>query len=424
MNQTIFRRVRVPVAGAVVLALAGGTATAVARTPDKAATVWTQSWGAAMQRPIAGDEDSGQNWSMEGFAKQTLRQVVRLSSGGTRVRVRISNLYGKNPLKVDAAAVARSAGGAKVWPGSSVRLTFGGRSAPMVRPGAEAVSDPLPFRTAPLEKLAITLRFGAPTGPATFHLFGGRPAFLASGDHLTDVGSAAYAKSTNSTYFLSGVDVSGGRSAGTVVAFGDSLIDGVGSTPGADAALPDLLAERLSGTSRPVAVVNAGIGGNRLRHDSPCAGEKATARFQRDVLDRPGVRVALVHLGANDLRESPGDPCLGNTGPSTARQVIEAQRELVRAAHARGVKVVGATILPMRSALFPVWSPTVEKARVEVNRWIRTSRTFDAVLDVDRAIADPAAPDRPLVAYVYEDGLHPNDAGYQAIARALPGLPR
>ncbi|WP_084338404.1 SGNH/GDSL hydrolase family protein [Actinomadura oligospora] len=419
MNQSILRRARMPVAGAFVLALAGGTATAVAKAPDRSAPTWTQSWGAAMQRPIAGDEDSGQNWSTEGFSGQTLRQVVRLSSGGTRVRVRISNLYGNRLLKVDGAAVGRSAGGAKVWPGSSVTLTFGGRSAPVVRPGAEAVSDPVTLSTSPLEKLAITLRFATPTGPATFHRFGGRASFLAQGNHVGDVGSEAYTKSTDSSYFLSGVDVSGGRSAGTVVAFGDSLVDGVGATNGADASLPDLLAERLSGSSRPLSVVNTGIGGNRLRYDSACAGEKATARFKRDVLDRPGVRAVIMHLGANDLRETPGDPCLVPGGPSTAQQVIDAQRQLVKAAHARGIKVVGATILPMRSALFPAWSPKVEKARVAINRWVRTSRTFDAVLDVDRAIADPAAPDRPLVAYVYEDGLHPNDAGYQAIARAF-----
>ncbi|RMI43784.1 SGNH/GDSL hydrolase family protein [Actinomadura harenae] len=411
------RRARLPLAGAVVLALAGGTA--VAQTPDKAAPSWTQSWGAAMQRPIAGDEDSGQNWSTQGFSGQSLRQVVRLSSGGTRLRVRVSNLFGKSLLKVDGAAVGRSAGGAKVWPGTSVPLTFGGRTAPVVRPGAEALSDPVKLSTVPLEKLAITLRFTTPTGPATFHRVGGRASFLAQGDHVGDVGSDAYTKTTDSSYYLSGVDVSGGRSTGTVVAFGDSLIDGVGAS-GADSTLPALLAARLGGT---VGVANTGIGGNRLRYDSACAGEKAPARFQRDVLDRPGVRSVILHLGANDIRETPGDPCLVPGGPSTAQQVIDAQRQLVKAAHAHGIKVVGTTILPMRGALFPVWSPTVEKTRIAINKWVRTSGTFDTVLDVDRVMADPAAPDRPRLAYVYEDGLHPNDTGYQAIVRALR-LPR
>lgn len=416
MNRSTFRRARVPVAGAAVLALAGGTATAFAVAPDKAAPAWTQSWGTAMQRPIAGDDDSGQNWSTQGFSGQTLRQVVRLSSAGTQVRVRISNLYGKSPLKVDAAAVARSGGGAKVWPNSSVALTFGKRSAPVIQPGAEAVSDPVRLATVPLEKLAITMRFGAPTGPATFHRFGKRPAFLAKGDHLKDIGSDAYTKSTDASYYVSGVDVSGGRSTGTVVAFGDSLIDGVGSTPGADASLPDVLADRAGGT---LGVVNTGIGGNRLRYDSACSGEKATARFKRDVLDRPGVRAVIIHIGANDIRETPGDPCLKPGGPATGQQIIDAYGQLVKTAHARGIKVVGATITPMRSALFPVWSPKVEKARVAINKWIRTSGAFDSVLDVDHAVGDPAAPDRPLTGYVYEDGLHPNDAGYQAIARAL-----
>ncbi|MEV5568935.1 SGNH/GDSL hydrolase family protein [Spirillospora sp. NPDC052269] len=418
MNKSIYRRARLPVAGAVVLALAGGTATAIAKSPDKTTPAWTQSWGAALQRPVAGDEDS-QNWSTQGFSKQTLRQVVRMSTGGTRVRVRISNLYGKNVLKVDGATVGRSASGALVWPGSSKPLTFGGRAAPVVRPGAEAISDPVSFKTAPLEKLAITMRFTAPTGPASFHLVGRRASYLASGDHLKDDVTQAYTKTTNASYFLSGVDVAGGKSTGTVVAFGDSLIDGVGSTTDADASLPDLLANRLAGASRPLGVVNAGIGGNQLLYSTSCAGDKAVGRFQRDVLDRPGVRAVIVHLGANDIRESPGDPCLNPAGPPTAQQIIDGQQQLVKAAHAHGIKVVGATITPMRSALFPIWSPRVEKARVAINKWVRTSGTFDAVLDVDRAMADPAAPDRPLTAYVFQDGLHPNDTGYQAIFRAL-----
>ncbi|MCP2339928.1 SGNH/GDSL hydrolase family protein [Actinomadura rupiterrae] len=419
MTSSILRRARVPVAGAAVLALAGTAAQAVAKAPDRAVPAWTQSWGTAMQRPIAGDEDSGPNWSTQGFAGQTLRQVVRLSTGGARVRVRISNLYGTRLLKVDAAAVGRAASGAKVWPGSSVPLTFGGRPAPAVRPGAEAVSDPIAFPTAPLERLAVTLRFSAATGPATFHRFSTQSAYLAQGDHLKDATSEAFTKSTDSSYFVSGVDVAGGHGGGTVVAFGDSLIDGVGSTHGADATLPDAIAERLASTSRPLGVVNAGIGGNRLRYDSACSGDKATSRFVRDVLDRPGVRAVIVHLGANDIRVTPGDPCLRPGGPSTAQQVIDAQKQLVGAARARRIRVVGTTILPMRSALFPVWTPEVEKARVAINRWIRTSHAYDAVLDADRALADPAAPDRPRPGYVFEDGLHPNDAGYQAIARAL-----
>ncbi|MEV0661424.1 SGNH/GDSL hydrolase family protein [Actinomadura luteofluorescens] len=443
MRRKLPARVAVPLAGVTAAALIGGIGyvwprptqaaaqAASHRTASLKAPGWSQSWGAAMQRPIAGGEDEGPNWSVEGFGDHSLRQVVRLSAGGAQVRIRLSNRYGTRPLRVATAAVARSAGGAQAWPGTTAALTFGGKRSATVAPGAEIASDPVPLATAPLEKLAVTLRFTGATGPATFHRFTTQPAYRASGDHLSDEGAGAYTASTDAQYYLTGVEVTGengngtggartgGNGAGTVVAFGDSLIDGVGAAPGADARLPDALAERLAATRDPLGVVNAGIGGNRLRYDSACAGEKATARFARDVLDRPGVRAVIVHLGANDIRVTPGDPCLRPGGPATAAQVIAAQRQLVRAARARGLKVVGTTIIPMKGALFPVWTPQVEKDRDAINHWIRTSGAYDAVLDADRIMADPADPDRPRLSYVYQDGLHPNDAGYQALARGI-----
>lgn len=447
MRRKLPARMVAPLAGITAAALIGGIGYAWPRPAERAAEAashrtaphqtagWSQSWGAAMQRPIAGGEDEGPNWSVEGFGDHSLRQVVRLSAGGTKVRIRLSNLYGTRPLRVAAAAVARSAGGAQAWPGTTAALTFDGTRSATVAPGAEIASDPVPLATAPLEKLAVTLRFTGATGPATFHRFTTQPAYRASGDHLSDEGGGAYTASTDALYYLAGVEVTsengsasgngtggartGGNGAGTVVAFGDSLIDGVGAAPGADARLPDALAERLAATRNPVGVVNAGIGGNRLRYDSACSGEKATARFARDVLDRPGVRAVIVHLGANDIRVTPGDPCLRPGGPATAAQVIAAQRQLIRAARARGLKVVGTTIIPLKGALFPVWTPQVEKNRDAVNHWIRTSGAYDAVLDADRIMADPADPDRPRLSYVFQDGLHPNDAGYQALARGL-----
>ncbi|MES9537826.1 GDSL-type esterase/lipase family protein [Actinomadura sp. NPDC000600] len=439
MRRKLPARVAAPLAGLTAAALVGGLGYVWPRPAPAAAqpvsygpasqraasfktTGWSQSWGAAMQRPIAGGEDEGPNWSVEGFGDHSLRQVVRLSAGGTKVRIRLSNRYGTRPLRVAGAAVARSAGGAQAWPGTTVPLSFAGARSATVTPGGEIASDPVPVATAPLEKLAVTLRFPGSTGPATFHRFTTQPAYRASGDHLSDVGADAYTTSTDALYYLTGVEITNGNNrtgGGTVVAFGDSLIDGVGAAPGADARLPDALAERLAAARSPLAVVNAGIGGNRLRYDSACAGEKATARFARDVLDRPGVRAVIVHLGANDIRVTPGDPCLRPGGPATAAQVIDAQRRLVRAARARGLTVIGTTILPMKGALFPVWTPQVEKERDAVNHWIRTSGAYDAVLDADRIMSDPADPDRPRLSYVYQDGLHPNDAGYQALARGI-----
>ncbi|MBE1532911.1 GDSL-type esterase/lipase family protein [Actinomadura algeriensis] len=414
----------VPLAGVTAAVLIGGLGHALSGSVPASALAashrpagWSQSWGAAMQRPVAGGPDEGTNWSEEGFGDHSLRQVVRLSTGGTKVRIRLSNRYGTRPLRVAAATIARSAGGAKTWPGTTAELRFDGARSVTVPPGGEIAGDPVPLATVPMEKLAVTLRFAQGTGPATFHRFTTQPAYRASGDHLSDAGSEAYTQSTDALYYLAGVEVTGGT--GTVVAFGDSLIDGVGAARGADARLPDALAERLAATRTPLGVVNAGIGGNRLRYDSTCSGERATARFRRDVLDRPGVRAVIVHLGANDIRDTSGDPCLRPGGPATAAQVIDAHRRLVRAARARGVRVVGTTIVPMKGALFPLWTPQVEKERDAVNHWIRTSGAYDAVLDADRLLADPADPDRPRLSYVHEDGLHPNDAGYQALARGI-----
>ncbi|MEV0407958.1 SGNH/GDSL hydrolase family protein [Actinoallomurus sp. NPDC050550] len=427
------RSVRAALGGVAGVLLLGGFCHAVPGTSSMSArpvsarsshptVTWVQSWGAAMQRPTPGTEDNGPNWSTEGFADQSVRQVIRMSAGGSKVRIRLSNLYGTRPLEVTGAGIARSAGGALAWPGTQRRLTFGGRSSGTVRVGGELVSDSVALPTAPLEKLAVTLRFARPTGPATFHRFTTETSYRATGDHLSDVGSSAYSGSTASWYYLTGVEVAGGGGAteGTVVTFGDSLVDGVGSTAGADSRLPDDLAERLAAAHRPVAVINAGIGGNRLLSDTACYGDRATTRFRRDVLDRPGVRSVIIHLGANDIAAAKiQDDCLKPSPLVTARQLIDGYRALIRAAHARGIKAIGVTIPPMKGALFPMWSPAAEKVRDEVNHWIRTSGEYNAVLDADRALADPSERDRPRPGYVFMDGLHPNDAGYQAIARAV-----
>ncbi|WP_192806776.1 SGNH/GDSL hydrolase family protein [Streptomyces arboris] len=383
---------------------------------------WTGTWGAAMQRPVEGSEDWGPNWSGRGFADQCVRQVVRVSTGGSTVRIRLSNAYGTTPLRITAATVGRSAGDAQVWPGTARKLTFKGAQGATVAPGRDMASDAAPLRTSPLERLTVTLYFADHTGPATFHRFTTAVSYRASGRHLTDAGGDAFTTSTNAWYFLSGVEVSGPASPrrGTVVAFGDSLMDGTGAPPGTDTRFTDKLAERIAADRRPLDVVNAGISGNRILNDSPCYGDKATDRFRRDVLDRPGVRTVIVHLGGNDIgAPTMGDPCMGSAPHVTAHQIIDAHKNLIRAAHARGIKAVGATILPMKGALFPVYSERGERTRTAVNHWIRTSGAYDAVLDVDRALADPAAPALPRPGYVFPDGVHPNEAGSHAIASAM-----
>ncbi|MCX5097503.1 hypothetical protein OOK36_54600 [Streptomyces sp. NBC_00365] len=236
-----------------------------------------------------GQRRLGPNWSRHGFTDQSVRQVVRVTTGGSALRIRLSNAYGSTPLRITAVTVGRSAGDAQVWPGTARELTFDGSQGTSIAPGRDAVSDAQALSISPLEKLTVTLYFADPTGPATFHRFTTATSYRALGRRLADTGDA-FTASTSAWYFLGGVEVSGAASPrrGTVVAFGDSLMDGTGATPGADKRFTDKLAERLVAARRPLGIVNTGIGGNRILNDSPCYyGDKATVRFRRDVLDRP-----------------------------------------------------------------------------------------------------------------------------------------
>ncbi|MFI6595979.1 SGNH/GDSL hydrolase family protein [Nonomuraea sp. NPDC050536] len=394
------------------VAVASMTVTVPAATADADGAHWVAAWGAAMQRPTPGTEDNGPNWSVKGFDDHTVRQVVRVTAAGSRVRIRLSNVYGTKPLAIAGARVARSAGGALVWPGSSRPVTFAGKQAASIPPGKELVSDPVALNVSPMERLAVSIRVPAATGPATFHRFTTATSYRAHGDHLDDVAVKAFGEATQSWYYLTGVEVD--NPGGAVVAFGDSLIDGVGSTAGADVRFVDQLAERLG-----LPVVNAGIAGSRLLNASSCYGDKAVDRFRRDVLDRPGVTRVIIHLGANDLGyPQVGGACAKPNRKVSVDQLIAGYRALIDAAHARGVRVTGVTILPLRGSLFPFWTKEVEAARTAVNQWIRTGGAYDAVLDADRAMADPAAPGTSRPGYLFMDGLHPNDAGHYAIAAA------
>jgi lysophospholipase L1-like esterase len=375
---------------------------------------WTGTWSAAMIAPIP-DFFGQRNWS-DGFDNQSLRQVVRVSRGGSTARIRISNVYGTNPLRLTGASIGRAGQGASVRPGSLRPLTFHRSPWTVVPAGREAVSDPVPMRVAALERLTVTLYFARPTGPSTFHLLATATSYRSAGDRRFDVAGGAFGETTQSWYYLSGVDVSGHRlSRGAVVAFGDSITDGAFSTLDTDNRYPDELAERLAAAGRRIGVLNAGIGGNRLLTDAAGFGDRATARFGRDALDRPGVRTVIVLEGINDIG---GGEAAG--APVTARQLIDAHRALIRAGHARGVRMIGGTITPTKGVPYPgYFTERGEAVRDEVNHWIRTSGEYDAVVDFDRALADPADPDRMRPEYDGGDALHPNDAGMRAMAAAV-----
>ncbi|MET8909035.1 GDSL-type esterase/lipase family protein [Micromonospora sp. NPDC004551] len=414
------RRHRAIGAALVVAGLAtiAPAAPAGAASHHDATRGWSTSWASAPQHPVPGNEWDGPNWSTDGFSDQSVRQVVRLSVGGDQVRIRLSNRYGTGPLRLTGATVGRTRAGAEIRPGTVRRLTFGRSAGVTIPAGRDAASDAVFLPTSPLERLTVTLYAARPTGPATFHENGLTTTYRAAGDHRYDRGGRAFAgEVSDSWYYLTGVDVAGGARAtrGTVVTIGDSITDGYGSTPGADSRYPDQLAARLAAAGRPMGVANAGINGNKLLTGSTCYGESILARFRRDVLDQPGVRTVIVLAGLNDLGTS-GLPDFG-CGPSpevSEDDLIAGHRALIRAARARGITVLGATLTPVVGSMYE----PAEGPRVAVNQWIRTSGEFDAVIDLDRALADPEKQGL-RAAYDCGDGLHPNDAGMRAIADAI-----
>ncbi|MEV6975057.1 SGNH/GDSL hydrolase family protein [Kitasatospora sp. NPDC093806] len=382
---------------------------------------WSAAWSAPMMRPSAAPWFA--TWAGQGFDHQSVRQVVRLSGGGKAVRFRLSNLNGTTPLRLTGADVGRAADGAAVVPGTVRPLRFAHRESVVVPVGEEVLSDPVPLPVTARDRVALTLYFDGPTGPATYHQLSMTTTYRAAGDHRGDTGATAFTDAVRpgfgSWYYLSGVEVTGGRPAGkAVVAFGESTTDGFGATVDGDDRYPDRLAERLIAAGRPRPVLNAGIGSNKMLADSACAGDSALSRFERDVLDQPNVGTVIVSHGMNDILRT-GDQICGvdrDDPPVTLQRLIDAHRTLIRAAHARGVRAVGATLMPFGGA--PFWTAQTDRMRRDLNEWIRSAGEYDAVADFDRAI-DPAGTGSIPDGYHFGDHLHPSPRGYQAMADSV-----
>jgi lysophospholipase L1-like esterase len=372
---------------------------------------WTATWGASLAPPIASDL---------GFANRTVRQIVRISVGGEQVRVRISNEFGTRPLVIGAAHVAIAGVGPAIRPGTDRVLTFSGRGSAAVPPGGQVLSDPVELRVAALERMTASLYLPATTGPATLHRHARQTAYVSRPGKFTGRTSLPVAATAGSWFYLSGVEVGAPRRLPVIVALGDSITGGYGSSPNANRRWPDLLAERLAGRRGmpPLGVVNAGYFGNRLLHDAVqvapgVLGRVPTVleRFGRDVLAQPGVRYVILLAGINDIG-LPG--FLGRPGETvSAAEIIAADRRLIARAHARGLEIFGGTLTPFGG------TPEGEAKRQAVNRWIRTSGAFDAVVDFDAAVRDPRQPTRLAPRYDSGDHLHLNDAGYRAMADAV-----
>jgi lysophospholipase L1-like esterase len=395
--------------------LAGCAAPAGAASGAGGNAHWVASWGTAQLVPDAqGALPAAQ------LTDATLRQVVRVSLGGRQLRVRISNVFGTEPLLVDGASLALSdgRGQADVAAASLRELRFGGSAAVTIPAGAEYLSDPVELVHDAGAHLAISLHFPAAPARQTAHTGSRATSFLVKGSHAMDSAWPDAEKITR-WYQLAGVDVLAAPSAHTVVAIGDSITDGYGVTPDSYGRWTDHLAVRLRAAGMgEVGVVNTGIGGGRLLRDG--LGPNLVSRFERDVLARPGVSHAIVMIGVNDMgvqhREQQDSPAARS---ALLAQMREAQRQLVVRAHDAGVCVIGATITPYAASTYYKPGPDNEQDRLAYNRWIRESGLFDGVIDFDAALRDPARPDALLKAYD-NDGLHPNAAGYKAMADAAP----
>jgi len=417
--------IRLGVLGAAVpLAVAAATA-ATARSATAAPasgtfgpgdhSVWVTSWSASPQVPVPGTPAAA------GFDNQTVRNIVFTSAGGALVRLMLTNVFGTTPLQVGDVTVAVAGSGAAVAPGTIHRVTVGGSASFQIPAGAQVLSDPVAMRVAPLQDLAVSVYLPGQTGAATIHSDAQQVNWVSeTGDHAGDADAGAFTTQTQSWFYVSDVIVGPSRVSGTVVAFGDSITDGFQSTVGANTRWPNDLARRLNALhGRTLSVANEGISGNRVLNDALCCGVNALARFERDALDQPGVRDIIVLEGINDFGFSavPPNPVIDPVTDVSAAQVIAGYEQLIAQAHARGLKIFGATLLPFKGAGY--YTAAGEAKRETVNAWIRTSGAFDGVIDFDTLMGDPADPLTLNPAWDSGDHLHPNDAGYQAMANAV-----
>ena len=377
---------------------------ALASAPAQAQS-WSRSWMAAPLVSRTAPE------KRPDLSDRTLRQVVRISTGGDRIRLRLSNEMSTRPLLLGAVHVALAGANGETLPGTDRVVTFNQAQGATIPARAPLLSDPIAMPVKPLARLAISIHLPQGAPDATVHSYSAATGWTAPGDQ-TAATSLTDATTLGPRVIITGVEVENRNPARTIVTLGDSITDGVRATPDSDRRWPDLLAERLQrGGMTLTGVANAGISANRLLSEGD--GYNALARFDSDVLAVPGVSHVIILEGVNDLGAAARDqqPML----PPAA--IIGAYRQMIARAHDRGVKVILATILPYKGAGY--WNAAGEASRVAINDWIRTNREADGYVDLAQAIADPADPARMARAYDVGDALHPNDAGFRVMADAI-----
>jgi lysophospholipase L1-like esterase len=389
-------------AAAAVVGLAAQTGVLAGQDRGRHTGQWVGTWSASPQAGFLATE----------FNDQSLRMIVHTSTSGRRLRVRLSNAFGTVPIVIPSIHVAIRSEGAAIVKGTDRTVSFSGSPSVTIPPGALVVSDAVTLPVPALADLAVSIFLQGNGGSATSHNLGGI-SYLAAGDMTASEDAAPFTAMLPWWFFLSGIEVLAGKQADAIVAFGDSITDGAGSTPDTNSRWPDELARRLVGHHRRIAVLNEGIAGNRLLTDG-FFGPNALSRFDRDVLAQTGAAFVIVLEGINDI---------GNSSPAaevSANDIIAGLRQLVIRAHARRLKIIGGTLTPFEGTTLPgFFSQEGEMKREAVNAFIRTTTLFDGVIDFDKAVRDPTRPTQLLPAYDSGDHLHPNDAGYKAMADAV-----
>jgi lysophospholipase L1-like esterase len=387
--------------------------------PQKDSTIhWYASWTAS---PFdgAGLPPTLFAPSVKAVSNQTIRERITISRGGSQLRVRFSNEYGKTALHIGAAAIGYRA--------VRIPLTFGGAKSITALAGVPVVSDPVAVSLPDGAEIEVSFYVPDRTPVETIHLLGLQSSVISGpGNHtmsdtLPDAASLDMIEKMSgrkyqARFFLSEVDVADARPAKTVVAFGDSITDGMGSTPDENRRWPDYLAKRIAQTKLGIAVVNQGIGGNQVLASG--MGDSALARFDRDVLALPGVSTVIVMEGINDIGFSENMiPGISRPDVIPAEEIIQGYRQLIARAHAKNVKIIGATMTPFAGS--PAYTSAKDTVRRTVNAWIRTSGAFDAVIDFDAVARDHRKPDQLKAEFSSSDHIHLNDAGYKAMAAAI-----